>query len=326
MNVSTILAKLLALFGIAPRYVVDADGGAAGEDDEGADVDGDGADDAEGEQHDDDADGQSGDEGDADETAAASEGDEITISIEGEEPSAGEEEDTKAAPAWVKDLRKTNRELVRRQRELEAENAKLKNPSGAAPAASAVGEKPKLEDFDYDTDKFEAAYESWQERKLRADEQQREREAQERKANEHYQAKQLKYTQAKQSLKVSDFEEAEEVVQDTFSVIQRGLLIAAPRSAELVYALGKNPVRAKALAGIADPVEFLWAAGEVMNKIKVTPKQRTAPAPDRVVRSNVPGATVASRELEKLREKAHRTGDMTEYLAAKRRAKEKASA
>lgn len=252
--------------------------------------------------------------------------DEITISIEGEEAPA-EEEEAKAAPAWVKDLRKTNRELVRRQRELEAENAKLKNPGGAQPQAVTVGEKPRMDDpaIDFDAEKFEAALEAWHERKRQADEQDRKRQDAERKANEAWQAKTAKYTQAKQSLKVADFEDAEEVVQSTFSTVQQGLLIAAPRSAELIYALGKNPTRAKALAGITDPVEFVWAAGELMSKVKVTTK-RSAPEPERAVRSNVPGATVAARELEKLREKAHKTGDMTEYLAAKRRMKEKATA
>lgn len=284
-----------------------------------------------GEQDDSDA-GESADEFASDEPAdeVASEevaADEITISIDGEEQPAEEEEDARAAKPWVKELRKTQRELVRKLRERDAEIARLKNPGGVQAQTVTVGEKPRMDDpeIDYDAEKYEAAFDAWNERKRQADEQERKRQESERKVAEAWQAKTAKYQQAKQSLKVSDFDDAEEVVQTTFSTVQQGLLVAAPRNAELIYALGKNPARAKALASIADPVEFVWAAGELMSKVKVTQK-RSAPAPDRVVSSTVPGATVAARELEKLREKAHKTGDMTEYLAAKRRMKEKAAA
>lgn len=319
-----LLRRLLAMNGYCAP--VDDDASVAG----GAALDGPDEEQLQGEQDDSDA-GDGADEVASDEPAedVASEevaADEITISIDGEEQPA-EEEDTKAAPAWIKDLRKTNRELVRRQRELETENARLKNPGGVQAQTVTVGEKPRMDDpeIDYDAEKYEAAFDAWNERKRQADEQERKRQEAERKVAEAWQAKTAKYQQAKQSLKVPDFDDAEEVVQTTFSTVQQGLLVAAPRNAELIYALGKNPARAKALASITDPVEFVWAAGELMSKVKVTQK-RSAPAPDRVVSSTVPGATVAARELEKLREKAHKTGDMTEYLAAKRRMKEKAAA
>jgi hypothetical protein len=63
-------------------------------------------------------------------------------------------------------LRKTNRELQRQNRELQA------RVQAAPPETKPVviGNKPKLEDHDYDADKYEEALTSWFERKRQADE------------------------------------------------------------------------------------------------------------------------------------------------------------
>jgi predicted RNase H-like nuclease (RuvC/YqgF family) len=88
--------------------------------------------------------------------APAAEPDEITIMI-GDEPV---EEEVQAAPDWVRDLRKKNREDQKRIRELEARLAQTQ-----APAQTQLGKKPILEDFDYDTTAYESALADWFDKK-----------------------------------------------------------------------------------------------------------------------------------------------------------------
>jgi hypothetical protein len=88
---------------------------------------------------------------------------EITVTI-GDEPV---EEDKEAAPEWVRDLRKKNREDQKRIRELEARLAQQQAPQAAAPPSK----KPELEDFDYDTSKYEASLSDWFDKKRRYEEQ-----------------------------------------------------------------------------------------------------------------------------------------------------------
>ena len=70
----------------------------------------------------------------------------LVVQIGDEEPEAEPEQ----APEWVRDLRKRDRENQKRIKELEAQ---LNKPTEVA----ALPAKPKLDDFDYDTDAFEAA-------------------------------------------------------------------------------------------------------------------------------------------------------------------------
>ena len=88
---------------------------------------------------------------------------EVIVSIGEESPPP--EEHTQA-PEWVRELRKTNRELQRQNRELQS---KLQTVP-TEPNPVVIGTKPKLEDHDYDSDKYEEALSNWFERKRQADE------------------------------------------------------------------------------------------------------------------------------------------------------------
>ena len=77
--------------------------------------------------------------------------DAVVVTIGDEQPP--EEEQHAQAPAGVKELRKSQRELQRENRELKA-----RLQQGAAPQAEpaiVLGKKPTLEDHDYDAEKFE---------------------------------------------------------------------------------------------------------------------------------------------------------------------------
>lgn len=249
-----------------------------------------------------------------------SDDDEIVVTIGDESPPSEEGEDDDGlkgpAPEWVKELRKTSREKDKRIRELEAKIAK---PAETKPAA--LGNKPKLDDFDYDAEQYEKALESWHERKREHDaEQARHRKAEEDQQRD-WQAKQSGYAAEKAKVKIRDFEDAEAVVLETLSIDQQAILLHVldSRTAALaVAAIGSSPKKAKELAAIKDPVMFAAALGELKKDMTVT--TRKAPPPEGKVSGSGPiSAAVTGSTLERLKTKAQQTGDYTEYLAAKRK-------
>ena len=239
---------------------------------------------------------------------------EVVVSI-GEEAPPPEEHTP--APEWVKELRKTNRELQRQNRELQGKLQAA--PTEIKPVV--IGNKPKLEDHDYDADKYELALTEWFDRKRQADDVNAKQEAEVMNQQKEWRAKLDGYGKAKAELRVKDFEDAEEVAQQVFSITQQGVLLqGADNPALVVYALGKNPAKAKELAEIKDPVKFAFAVAKLEKDLKVT-NRRQAPAPERIVTGTGRSAGAVDSTLERLREDAARTGNMTkviQYKAQKR--------
>ena len=241
---------------------------------------------------------------------------EVVVSI-GEE--APPHEEHTPAPEWVKELRKTNREKERRIRELEArlQTTQIENKP------IALGKKPTLEEHDYDAERFEASLADWFERKRQADEANAKQEAEVMNQQKAWQSKLDGYSKAKAELRVKDYEDAEEVAQQLLSVVQQGVVLqGAENPALVVYALGKNPAKAKELAEIKDPVKFAFAVAKLEKELKVS-NRRQAPAPERIVTGTGRSSGAVDSTLERLREEAARTGNMTkviQYKAQKRSA------
>jgi len=245
-----------------------------------------------------------------------SDAEEVIVSI-GEE--APPHEQNTPAPEWVRELRKTNRELQRQNRELQS---KLQvQPTEIKPVV--IGIKPKLEDHDYDADKYEEALTGWFERKRQADDVNARQEAEIMNQQKAWQAKLDGYGKAKAELRVKDYEDAEAVAQEIFSITQQGVMLqGADNPALVIYALGKNPKKAKELAEIKDPVKFAFAVAKLEKELKVT-NRKAAPAPERIVSGTGRSSGAVDSTLERLREDAARTGNMTkviQYKAQKRTA------
>lgn len=236
---------------------------------------------------------------------------EVVVSI-GEEAPPPEEQTQ--APEWVRELRKSHRELQRQNRELQA---KLQ----AAPAETkpvVIGNKPKLEDHDYDADKYEEALTSWFERKRQSDEVNAKQEAEVMNQQKAWQAKLDGYGKAKAELRVKDYEDAEAVAQEIFSITQQGIVLqGADNPALIVYALGKNLKKAKELSEITDPVKFAFAVAKLEKDLKVT-NRKSAPPPERVVSGTGRSSGSVDSTLERLREEASRTGNMTKVIQYKK--------
>ena len=243
--------------------------------------------------------------------------DEVVVSI-GEEAPPTEEE--VRAPEWVRELRKTNREKERRIRELEA---KLTATTTENKPVVTMGPKPKLEDHDYDADRYEQALDAWHERKRQHDLEAETVKKSELQQHQAWQAKLDSYGKAKAELKVRDYEDAEETVQQLLNVTQQGVVLqGADNPALVIYALGKNPKKAKEIAEITDPVKFAFAVAKLEKELKVT-NRRAAPAPERIVSGTGRSSGAVDSTLDRLREEAARTGNMTkviQYKAQKRSA------
>ncbi len=231
--------------------------------------------------------------------------DEIVVSIGEESPPP---EASEQAPEWVRELRKKNREDQKRIRELED---KLKSVTEVAKPTD-LGKKPGLEDFDYDTDKYEQELAAWYERKREYDARVAEQNAEAARQQQEWEAKLAGYAKAKTEIKVKDFEDAEAVVLENFNQTQQGIALqGADNPALLVYALGRNPTKARELASIKDPVKFAFAIAKLETQLKVS-NRKAAPPPEKTVRGTAPMSGTVDSTLERLREKAEKTGDYSE--------------
>lgn len=243
------------------------------------------------------------------------ESDEVVVSIGEEAPPP---EESTPAPEWVRELRKSHREAQRKIREYET---KLQAMQGAENKPAPLSAKPKLEDFDYDSERYEKALEQWYDHKRQVSEAETKARAAEEEQAKAWQSKLDAYGKAKADLKVKDYDDAEEVAQQVFSTVQQGVILqGAENPALLIYALGKNPKKAKELASLSDPVKFAFAVAKLEKELKVTPRKPT-PAPERVVNGDGPKSGTVDSQLERLRAEAEKTGNYSKVFAYKQQLK-----
>lgn len=241
--------------------------------------------------------------------------DEIVVSIGDVSP---QEEERKPAAKWIKEVRKLNRELARKNRELEAQL----NSTRTEPNPVKVVAKPTLDGCDYDSERYEAELSSWYEQKRQADlldAQAKEAEAQQIRK---YQERLAAYGKAKAELRVRDYEDAEETVLQHLDIPQQNVIVKGAENAALVvYALGKNPTKAKELASIKDPIDFAFAVARLERDLKVSNRAKKAPPPEKVVTGSGRISGSVDSELERLRAHAEKTGDISAVLRYKRQRK-----
>jgi hypothetical protein len=238
----------------------------------------------------------------------------VVVTIGEESPTLSEEESK--APEWVRELRKSHRETLRRNKELEE---KLTAVAGAQQKpVEQLGPKPTLDDFDYDSDRYEKALDAWYDRKRDIDEQVAKVSAEKENQQKAWQSKLDGYSKAKTDLRVRDFEDAELIAQDSLTITQQGVILqGAENPALVIYALGKNPTRAKELGSINDPVKFAFAVAKLETQLKVT-NRKSVPAPEKTVRGTGSISGAVDSQLERLRADAEKTGDYSKVVAYKK--------
>jgi DNA repair exonuclease SbcCD ATPase subunit len=254
--------------------------------------------------------------------ADASEQDgELVVSI-GEDAPPQLEED---GPV-IRRLRKIDREKDREIKELKR---KLEAITAPEQKQDALPPKPTLQDFDYDEEAKDKALEAWLELKRKADEAKDAEQKQQEAAQAAWDAKLATYQKRKQSL-ARDADDAEAALLDALSAkwghqqAQQRLAMlveAADDPAQLVYALGKIPGRAKELAEIESVVRFVAVASKMESQVKLT-KRQPAAAPEKPMTGTAPvGVGGTDATLDRLYAEAARTGNMTKVIAYKRQLK-----
>lgn len=223
------------------------------------------------------------------------------------------QEKRNAAPEWVRKLRKSHRELQSENRELAKKVASLEQPQSQV---TSLGAKPNLEDFEYDTTKYEEQLAGWYEKKQHLDRVTAQKNVVAQQQQQEWQNKLNNYQTAKTTLRVKDFEDAEAVVVDLLDQTKQGIIVqGAENPALLIYALGKNQNLARELSDIDDPIKFAFEVAKLEKTLKV--KKRKAPPPERAVKSSGTKTSSMDSGLEKLRAEADRTGDQTKVLRYK---------
>jgi DNA repair exonuclease SbcCD ATPase subunit len=237
---------------------------------------------------------------------------EVVVTFGDEAPPADPEPTPDSNP--LKLQRERIKALEREKRELEDRLRAKESPIPEAP----LGPEPNLEDYDYDESKFKAGWRDWTERKRQADEKAAKANAEARAKEEAWQAKLADYGQAKAKLKVPDYEEAEERIQQIFDVVQQSAMVHCSDTPALtVYALGKHPAKARELAAFKkDPMKFAYALGKLETQMKTTSRPRAAPPPpETLIQSTAPSRSAVNATLERLDQEALRTGDRSKVVA-----------
>lgn len=252
------------------------------------------------------------DESAEDESEAEAEED-VIVTIGDEAPAPKEE----PAPSWVKELRKTNREQARENKELKAKLEALESPKEKT---ATLGPKPTLSDFDYDGDAYEIELEKWYEQKRAVDQAKKKAEAEQAEQAEAWQKELSKYGDSKTKLKVKDFEEVEAYALEELSETQQSIIVSGSDNPALViYALGKNQGKIKEVSSIKDPVKFAFAVAKLEKDLKVT--NRKAPPPEKLLTGSGQKSGAVDSTLERLRDEAAKTGNYTKVTAYKRKKK-----
>ena len=226
----------------------------------------------------------------------------------------------------MRDLRKSYKETSQRNRELERELAALKAKPAATEEPAQLGERPKVADFDFDEDnpEYKAALDKWYAAKAAQAERESKKQAEGIEQQKAWQAEMDRYGKAKGELKVRDFDEAEAKFAEIFTGPQQSMLVeACTNPAMVVYALGKNPAKAKELASIKSPAKMIAAVAKLEDKMKVTPRKAQT-LPETPVKGSAPVSGTIDSTLERLRAEARRTGDYSKVSAHTRQAQEKA--
>ncbi len=247
---------------------------------------------------------------------------ELVISIGDEELKDDDEIDEKD-PNWTTQLRKRDRESRRQIRELK-EQLRIRETQQVDPEPQIKSTpKPTLESCDFDTEQYENDLEVWHENQRKIKEAESKAQEKTKVDQASWQERISTYQKAKTELKVRDFDDAEHTIKDVLSVTQQGILLqGADNAALLIYALGKNPKKAKELAALSDPVKFAFAIAKLETQLKVAP--RKAPPPEKMLKNSGGGASssaASDAHLATLEAEAEKTGNRSKIIEYKRNLK-----
>lgn len=209
----------------------------------------------------------------------------------------------------------TVRRMRARIRELEREKNEIER---AAPKEQPIdlGPRPRLEDFDYDEDKHNAAVDAWHDAKFDAKRRAEEAEARRNTPDPSFQEDLGRYEKGKATLTAPD---ATVVLSETEAaltpVMKAAIVKVADDPAALMYRIGTDPALFDRLEAITDPVRLIAAVARLETG---TPTMSKKPALDVPVNGKPPRNEGADKKLARLEAEAERTGNRTALVNYKR--------
>ena len=214
----------------------------------------------------------------------------------------------------------TIRKMRQQMREMQRENAELRKH--VKPRTVEVGEKPSLESCGYDEEAYETELDAWKARKAQAEQAEQEAEAQRKAEADKWAERVETYKANKQSLRVKDYEDAEDEVFQTLPEPIQALMMLTEKPAVLVYGLAKNPAKLEQLSKL-DPARAAMMIGKLEDKFTVTTRSK-APQPDTPLRGSA-SLGGSDKELARLEKEAERTGDRTALIRYRKRLADRAN-
>ena len=210
-----------------------------------------------------------------------------------------------AAPEWVKQLRKENRELKKQLKQTPQQHQ-----------VAPLREKPTITDHDFDSDAYEADLEQWFNEKAQHDEVINAQKAKDEAIDNRYVASVDKMRKI-----APDYDEVEDTVVATLSPEKQALLkLGVEDTAKLIYALGKSPNKLAELEQL-DHVSFVKQLGIMEFQMSKKSSNPNKPQPKQHELTGAAGG--GDSKLAKLEAEAAKTGDRSALIAYRKRMKQK---
>lgn len=247
---------------------------------------------------------------------------ELVVTFGEETPPQNQDEsfNGQPAPQWVKDLRKSEKELKRKVKELEAQSQAKSEPVSEE---LTLPEMPKIDDqdIDYDQDIFAQRMQDWVAQRDKYQEQKATKLAEHENQQKAWQGVLNSYEQKKADLKVKNFDEAEFEITEKLDQTQQAVILQGMENPALVvYALGSNNAKLDELSKIKDPIKFAVAVAKLETQLK-TVKRKATTAPEKKINSTGSLSGTHDSTLERLRQEAEKTGDYSKVSAYKRQSR-----
>ena len=245
----------------------------------------------------------------------------VTIGEEEPDPEVDHEDEPQDKPEETK----TFRELRKKLRETQKEVKKLKRQTKKQEEEKLpdLGEKPKLEDFDYDEEQFETAIIEYKDRERKHKAAAEEAKKRTQALQQSYDKRLEEYETRKSEIgeDVPEYDDAEDAVRSAFDVQRQSIIISATKDpAIMILALGQRPRVMQRLAAIADPIVFAAELARLEGSLQVKGTKSKRATPERRVKSGDTATTngAGGTKLKQLEAKAAKTGDRTELQRYKR--------
>ncbi len=211
-------------------------------------------------------------------------------------------------------LREMAKEKAREARELKARLDAVESDTKPKDRPK----EPTLEECGYNDAEYAKRMKEYLKAEAEAEAEEKTRRAAQEADEADYRGRIERYTEARKSLKVRDFDAAEDVVRAALSKQQQSILIRNLEDpAKVIYALGTSKKALAELAAVKDHDRFAYRLAKLEGEIKVT--QKAPPEPEsKIGKGSSSAAAMPSQRLADAEKEARRTGDYTEVFKLRR--------